>query len=108
MHRSFFVLAKTKMLTKGQPHIFAIPAPVNTNTNEMTSLSVHFAKALQSGRRMPKPVDTRAALLVSLLNKRAVARNMGAEELEQLLRQQILWSLPTIDAPEDMSERNAA
>jgi hypothetical protein len=74
----------------------------------MTSLSVHFAKALQSGRRMPRPVDTRATLLVSLLNKRAVARNMGAEELEQLLRQQILWSLPTIDAPEQESERKAA
>ena len=57
---------------------------------------------------MPKPVDTRATLLVSLLNKRAVARNMGAEELEHLLRQQILWSLPTIDTAEDVSERNAA
>ena len=88
--------------------MFAIPARISANANEMTSLSVHFAKALQSGRRMPKPVDTRAALLVSLLKKRAVARNMGAEELEQLLRQQILWSLPTIDAPEDMSERKAA
>ncbi len=96
------------MLTHHQPHMFAIPARISANANEMTSLSVHFAKALQSGRRMPKPVDTRAALLVSLLNKRAVARNMGAEELEHLLRQQILWSLPTIDAPEDMSERKVA
>lgn len=108
MHRSFFALAKTKMLTKRQPHIFAILAPVNTNTHEMTSLSVHFAKALQSGRRMPKPVDTRAALLVSLLNKRAMARNMGAEDLEHLLRQQILWSLPTLDAAEEVPERKAA
>lgn len=74
----------------------------------MTSLSLHFAKALQSGRRMPRPADTRAALLVSLLNKRAVARNMGAEDLEHLLRQQILWSLPTIDATESGSDRKAA
>jgi hypothetical protein len=96
------------MLTHHQPHIFVILARIGANANEMTSLSVHFAKALQSGRRMPKPVDTRAALLVSLLNKRAVARNMGAEELEQLLRQQILWSLPTIDTAEESSERNAA
>lgn len=70
----------------------------------MTSLSLQFAKALQSGRRIPRPADTRATLLVSLLNKRAVARNMGAQELEHLLRQQILWSLPTIET----SEREAA
>lgn len=74
----------------------------------MTSLSLHFAKALQSGRHMPRPADTRAALLVSLLNKRAVARNMGAEDLEHLLRQQILWSLPTIDATESGSDHKAA
>ena len=74
----------------------------------MTSFSLHFAKALQSGRRMPKPADTRATLLVSLLNKRAVAHNMGAEELEGMLRQQILWALPTIDASEGTQERDAA
>lgn len=66
----------------------------------MTALSLRFAKALQSGRRIPRAVDTRAALLVSLLNKRAVAHNVGAQDLEFLLRQQILWSLPTLDAPE--------
>ena len=70
----------------------------------MTTLSLHFAKALQGGRRMPRPVDTRTALLVSLLNKRAVAHMMGARDLEHLLRQQILWSLPTLDP----SEREAA
>ena len=78
----------------------------------MTSFSLHFARALQSGRRMPKPVETRAALLVSLLNKRAVAHNLGAEELENMLRQQILWALPTLDAPEhvpeEVQERKAA
>ena len=29
-----------------------------------------------------------------LLRKRAAAHNVGAEELEALLRDQILWSLP--------------
>lgn len=43
---------------------------------------------------MPKAVDTREALLVSLLHKRATAQAIGAEELEALLRAQILWSLP--------------
>lgn len=57
---------------------------------------------------MPRPADTRAALLVSLLNKRAVARNMGADELEVMLRQQILWALPTIDASEAIEERKDA
>ena len=108
MHRSFFCQIGAVILTKRQPHIFAIPAPISINTNGMTSLSLHFAKALQSGRRMPRPTDTRAALLVSLLNKRAVARKMGAEDLEQLLRQQILWSLPTIDTAEESSERTEA
>ena len=96
------------MLTDHQPHPFAIPALISLNVGGMTSLSLHFAKALQSGRRMPRPVDTRAKLLVSLLNKRAVARNMGAEDLEHLLRQQILWSLPTMDAAEDVHQRKAA
>ena len=91
-----------------QPHIFAIPASVSVIADTMTSLSLHFAKALQSGRRIPRPAATRAALLVSLLNKRAVARNMGAEDLEHLLRQQILWSLPTLDAAEEVPERKAA
>ena len=72
----------------------------------MTDLSVRFAKALQGGRIAPRPADTRERLLVSLLNKRATARNIGADELESLLRQQILWALPTLDPPE--AERDEA
>ena len=56
---------------------------------------------------MPKPADTRARLLVSLLNKRATAHQIGADELESLLRQQILWALPTLDAPEDRRDEAA-
>ena len=70
----------------------------------MTSPSLRFAKALQSGRKLPRPADTRARLLVTLLNKRATAHNHGARDLEHLLRQQILWSLPTIDADADTPE----
>jgi hypothetical protein len=61
----------------------------------VTSLSIAFAKAVSAGRRTPAAPATRERLLVTLLRKRAAARNAGAEDLEHLLRQQILWSLPT-------------
>jgi hypothetical protein len=61
----------------------------------MSSLSVNFAKALSRGRINPPPPDTRERLLVTLLRKRAAAQNAGADELESLLRAQILWALPT-------------
>jgi len=73
----------------------------------MRSFALHFAKAINAGRRLPQPVATRASLLVALLNKRAVAHNVGAEELEELLRAQIRWSLPIVhpvDAPVDEEE----
>jgi hypothetical protein len=62
----------------------------------MSLLSIHFSRALARGRAAPQIPASREALLVSLLNKRAVAWNMGADELEAMLRQQILWSLPTV------------
>ncbi len=61
----------------------------------MSSLSVNFAKALSRGRINPPLPDTRERLLVTLLRKRAAAQNAGADELESLLRAQILWALPT-------------
>jgi hypothetical protein len=73
----------------------------------MRSFALHFAKAINAGRRLPQPVATRASLLVALLNKRAVAHNVGAEELEELLRAQIRWSLPIVhpvDAPDAHDE----
>jgi hypothetical protein len=39
-------------------------------------------------------VTGRAALLANLLRKRAAVRNVGAEDLEAMLRDQILWALP--------------
>jgi hypothetical protein len=60
----------------------------------MTLLSVKFARTLQRGRATPAPPPTRAGLLSILLRKRAAAHNVGAEDLEAMLRDQIRWSLP--------------
>ena len=61
----------------------------------MSQMAIRFSRALEQGRKRPPPPPTREAVLVSLLNKRATARAVGAQEMEQLLRDQILWSLPT-------------
>ena len=59
----------------------------------MTLLSLKLARAVQGGRAAaPRP--TRETLLLNLLHKRAAAHNAGAPELEEMLRQQIRWSLP--------------
>ena len=60
----------------------------------MTALSVKFSKALARGRNDPRPPDSRASLLFTLLRKRATAHTTGASELEALLRDQIRWALP--------------
>lgn len=60
----------------------------------MSSLAVNLARAVNKGRSKPLAPATREALLVNLLYKRATASRMGAEAQEQLLRAQILWSLP--------------
>lgn len=57
-------------------------------------LSLKLSRALSKGRRTPQTPQTRADLLVTLLRKRAAAHNVGAEELEALLRDQIRWALP--------------
>ena len=67
----------------------------------MTSFALHFARALEGGRRLARPADTRPALLVALLNKRATAQAMGAADLEAMLRAQILWALPTLQPHQD-------
>lgn len=62
----------------------------------MTMLSHRFSRALARGRAKPAEAPSRASLLATLLRKRATAHNVGAEELEQLLRDQIRWSLPIV------------
>lgn len=65
----------------------------------MTVLSVKLSRALSGGRRTTPPPSTRASLLATLLRKRATAHNVGAGDLEALLRDQIRWALPMV-APE--------
>lgn len=60
----------------------------------MTMLSLRLSRALSKGRAGHAEPQSRAKLLASLLRKRAAAHAAGAEELEALLRDQILWSLP--------------
>jgi hypothetical protein len=67
-------------------------------------LSIRFARALANGRRLPPLPDTRERLLVTLLRKRAAAQAAGADELESLLRAQILWALPTVDPEESVEQ----
>ncbi len=60
----------------------------------MTMLSIRFSKALSGGRHLGSADKSREQLLATLLRKRATASTIGADELEALLRAQILWSLP--------------
>jgi hypothetical protein len=53
-----------------------------------------LSRALSKGRAEPLPPPDRASLLVTLLRKRAAAHNVGADELESMLRDQIRWALP--------------
>jgi hypothetical protein len=60
----------------------------------MTMLSLRLSRAVAQGRAVQAPPENRAALLVTLLRKRAAAHNAGAHDLETLLRDQIRWALP--------------
>jgi hypothetical protein len=64
----------------------------------MSLLALKFSQALENGRRSAPLPDTRERLLVSLLRKRATAQAIGAEDLEAMLRDQIRWAMPTMDA----------
>lgn len=74
----------------------------------MTSLSVKLSQALAAGRRMPRAPDSREALLVSLLRKRAAAHTIGADALEALLRDQIRWALPIDRSPVERVHAHAS
>jgi hypothetical protein len=66
----------------------------------MTMLSLKLSRALSGGRAAPPPPADRASLLATLLRKRAAAHNVGADELEAMLRDQIRWALP-MEKPEE-------
>jgi hypothetical protein len=67
----------------------------------MTDLSFLLSRAVDKGRASRGVPKDRQAILVGLLNKRAEAHRQGLSEQEQLLREQIRWALPVIDAEED-------
>ena len=66
----------------------------------MTMLSLKLSRALAGGRAEPLPPPDRASLLATLLRKRAAAHNVGANELEAMLRDQIRWALPMANPEE--------
>jgi hypothetical protein len=70
----------------------------------MTMLSVQLTRAMQSGRRLAAPEASRASLLWMLLRKRATAYNVGADDLETMLRDQIRWALPMMRMDDPGSE----
>jgi hypothetical protein len=67
----------------------------------MSMLSLRFSRAIEGGRHRERPRDTRETLLVALLNKRATAYRLGAHDLDEMLRDQIRWSLPVQFEPVD-------
>jgi hypothetical protein len=68
--------------------------PQRNRSTFMSLIGLRFAKALENGRRGPAPCLTRERVLVSLLAKRAMAAQLGADDMEAMLRSQIRWSLP--------------
>lgn len=68
--------------------------PPTDRLTRMTALTLKLSRALSRGRATPLAPPSRANLLATLLRKRAAAHNVGSEELEALLRDQIRWALP--------------
>lgn len=66
----------------------------------MSLLALRLSRALERGRAPSAVPRSQAELLRVLLCKRAAAHNVGAHDLEGLLRDQIRWSLP-IQRPQD-------
>ena len=72
----------------------------------VSKLSFRLSRALSAGRNGSAAPASRQAVLVTLLRKRAAARNAGLLDLERQLREQIRWSLPVLrldDAPPEPS-----
>jgi hypothetical protein len=55
--------------------------------------SLILSRAAERGRADRTPAS-RVGILAALLRKRATASTHGADEVEQMLREQIRWSLP--------------
>ena len=79
--------------------------PCKAYAKVMSILGAKFSKALASGRRGAIAPE---AALYTLLKKRAVASNVGADDIERLLRAQILWAMPVMRGPAPGEQREAA
>ena len=66
----------------------------------MKRLSFRLSQAVAGGRAAKAAPESREVVLERLLRKRAAAYQAGLEDQEQMLRDQIRWSLPI--------ERNSA
>ena len=67
----------------------------------MKRLSFRLSQALAGGRAAKAAPESRKVVLERLLRKRAAAFQAGLEDQEQMLREQILWSLPIERDPEN-------
>jgi hypothetical protein len=69
--------------------------------DQMTDLSFLLSRAVARGRANRGVPKSRQNILLGLLNKRAEAHRQGLHDQEQLLREQIRWSLPMNEPGED-------
>ena len=60
----------------------------------MKRLSFRLSQAVAGGRSARAAPESREVVLERLLRKRAAAFQAGLEDQEQMLRDQIRWSLP--------------
>jgi len=67
-------------------------------------LSFRLSQAVSSGRASKAAPESREVVLERLLRKRAAAFRAGLDDQEQMLRDQIRWSLPIDRDPEAESE----
>ena len=70
----------------------------------MKRLSFRLSQAVAGGRAAKAAPESREVVLERLLRKRAAAYRAGLDDQEQMLRDQILWSLPIDRDPESDAE----
>ena len=66
----------------------------------MKRLSFRLSQAVAGGRAAKAAPESRGVVLERLLRKRAAAYQAGLDDQEQMLRDQIRWSLPIERDPE--------
>jgi len=74
----------------------------------MADLSFMLSRALARGRADKGVPQSRAAVLLALLRKRAEAHRQGLHVHERKLRDQIIWSLPIEDGEKRPEPADAA